>query len=52
MIGKKNLHLLDSLFEANKEKSLAKKNYWEEGDLLSQKDIAHIVNNFFITFKR
>ena len=32
-----NLHLIDSLFEANERNSIAKKNCWEEGDILSQK---------------
>ena len=36
MIWKKNLHLVDNLFEANEENSIEKKNYWGKGDLVSQ----------------
>ena len=37
MIEKNNLHLIDTLFEANDANSIEIKNCWEEGDLLSQK---------------
>ena len=35
-IGNINHHLIDRLFEANEENSIAKKNYWGKGDLVSQ----------------
>ena len=37
IIEKNNLHLIDSLFEANEENRITIKKFWEEGNLLSQK---------------
>ena len=46
MIENKNLHLLDSLFKANKEISFEIKNYLEIGDLASQQRYCSSNKNF------
>ena len=46
MNKKNNLHKIDNLFEANKEKNIGLKNYWEE-DLLSQKRYCSSSKKFF-----
>ena len=46
MIEKNNLHQIDNLFEANEEKNISIKNYWEE-DLYSQKRYCSSNKNFF-----
>jgi len=52
ILEKNNLHLIDSLFEANEENRITIKNFWEEGDLLSQKRYWSSSKKIFITFKR
>ena len=52
MIKKSNLHLVESLFEANEEKRIVKKIIGKKETYYLKKDTAHIVKNFFITFKR
>ena len=47
MINTNNLHLLNNLFEANEEKNITIKNYWEE-NLLSQKLYYSSNKNFFL----
>ena len=51
-IGNDNYHLIDTLFEGNEENSIEIKSCWEEGDLLSRNDIAHLTKNIFIFLKR
>ena len=45
MKEKNNLHQIDNLFEANEEKNITLRNYWEE-DLLSQKRYCSFSKNF------
>ena len=49
MNEKNNLQLMDHLFGTNRSNSFKIKNYWEEGDLASQKNIAYLPNKFSIT---
>ena len=49
-IGRNNLHLIDSLFEANEENSVEVKNCWEDGDLLSQKRYCLSNGKYFYSF--
>ena len=50
MIEKNNLHLIDTLFEANDANSIEIKNCWEEGDLLSQKRYCSSDDKYFNNF--
>ena len=48
-IGNNN-YLINSLFEANEKNSIEIKNYWEEGDLLSQKRYCSNNEKYFHNF--
>ena len=52
MIGKKNIHLIDSLFKAYEEKSFTRKSIEKKEIYYLKKDIIHLVKNFFISFKK
>ena len=49
-IGNINHHLIDRLFEDNKENNIEIKNCWEEGDLLSQKRYCSSNEKYFHNF--
>ena len=52
MIKKNNLYLVELLYDVNQENSIDIRDFREEGDLVSQNDIANLKKNFFITFQR
>ncbi len=52
MSKKNNLNLVNLLFNSNKNNIIKIKDSREEGDLVSQNDIANLTKNLFITFKR
>ena len=51
MLKTNNIHQIDNLFEANEEKNITIKNYWEK-DLLSQKPYCLSNKKFFYNFVR
>ena len=52
MIKKNNLYLVKLLDDVNQENRIDIKDFREEGDLVSQNDIANLTKNYFITFQR
>ena len=52
MIKKNNLYLVKLLYDDNKKNSIDIKDFREEEDFVSQKDIANLTKNLFITFQR
>ena len=52
MIKKNNLYLVELLYDVNQDTSIDIKDFREEGNLVSQNDIANLTKNYFITFQR